>query len=68
MVFLELMMTVEKQLVQKKEKERKHCLHINENRDCQTIVSLGIIIVNPPEVRPVFTLPTHGLKLYTFPT
>ena len=68
MVFLEFMMTVEKQLVQKKEKERKHCLHINENRDCQTIVSLGIITVNPPEVRPVFTLPTHGLKLYIFPT
>ena len=29
---------------------------------------LGIISVNPPEVRPVFALPTRGLKLITLPT
>ena len=29
---------------------------------------LGIITVNPPEVRPVFALPTRGLKLITLPT
>ena len=27
-----------------------------------------IITVNPPEVRPVFTLPTRGLKFYILPT
>ena len=28
----------------------------------------GIITVNPPEVWPVFILPTRSLKLYTLPT
>ena len=28
----------------------------------------GIITVNPPVVRPIFTLPTRSLKLYTIPT
>ena len=27
-----------------------------------------IITANPPVVRPVFTLPTRDLKLYTLPT
>ena len=29
---------------------------------------LGITTVNPPEERPVFALPTRGLKLITLPT
>ena len=28
----------------------------------------GITTVNPPEERPVFALPTRGLKLITLPT
>jgi len=32
------------------------------------IYFLGIITVNPPEVRPVFILPTRDLKLYTLLT
>ena len=31
-------------------------------------ISIGIITVNPPEVRPVFALSTRGLKLITLPT
>ena len=29
---------------------------------------IGIITVNPPEVKPVFTLPTRSSKLNTLPT
>ena len=32
------------------------------------IFIFGLITVNPPEVRPVFALPTRGLKLITLPT
>ena len=34
----------------------------------KSVFFLGIITVNPPEIRPVYALLTRGLKLYTLPT